>query len=117
MKNRSYTLRRKALVEPHPTRRIPFFAVLLASCAAPYAAPPLPASHPASPAATIAPAPLPSRAFTGDLLPPPASAGGHEHHEMHGPESRGTSHDEQRPTSVTGGGREHVHHGRREENR
>lgn len=47
-------------------------AVLLSGCAAAYTPVPLPALHPASPAAPEAPLPPPSQAFSGEaILPAP----------------------------------------------
>ena len=45
-------------------------AVLVSGCASAYSPAPLPANHPASPAALEAPPPPPSQAFKGESVPP-----------------------------------------------
>ncbi|MGH7425768.1 MAG: hypothetical protein ACREJP_06340 [Candidatus Methylomirabilales bacterium] len=45
-------------------------AILVSGCAAAYSPAPLPADHPASPAAPEAPLPPPSQAFRGESVPP-----------------------------------------------
>lgn len=67
-----------------------FATLVVSGCATAYAPAPLPANHPANPAASEAPPPPPSHAFKGESLPPapveeaPADGPHSGHGAMHG---------------------------------
>ncbi len=80
-------------------RAIVVLLATLTGCAAPYALPPLPPTHPASAEAAEAPPPPPSHALTEDsstpALEPPTEPvnQGHEGHRIHQPPPQGEMHE------------------------